>query len=121
KIGDHEFGWFADDVRRKVANVRSIEDANTRVGTKPPVELAVPDVDGDDLARAALQQNVGEASRRCTRVKATSPCYRQTAESIDSSSELVSPARRKVRRMRLDAQRGMLVDCCRRFRGALSF
>ena len=31
---------------------------------QPLVQLAVPDVDGDDLGRAALQQAVGEAAGR---------------------------------------------------------
>ena len=48
---------------RQIARVDVLEHDDARVGAQAPVELPVADVEGDDLARAALQQHVGEAAR----------------------------------------------------------
>ena len=51
------------------ANVLALVDGDARVGSQPLVELPVADVDGDHPGRAALQEAVGEAARRCTGVQ----------------------------------------------------
>src|SRR5207244_10909617 len=55
-----------DPLDRERANVRTLEDANPWIVPQRPRELAVGDVDCDDLARAAPQQTIGEAPRRST-------------------------------------------------------
>ncbi len=47
------------------SSVRALTPSMTRdarIGAQFPVQLAMTDIDGDDAARAALQQHVGESA-----------------------------------------------------------
>jgi hypothetical protein len=61
------------------------------------VQLAVPDVDGDDLAGAALQQAVGETTRRGTGVERPSPVDPEL-EPVERGIELLPASSDEARR-----------------------
>ena len=63
-------GRIREHLGTELADVRPVEDRDARVGSELPRELAVADVEGDDVPRAALQQAVGESARRRPRVEA---------------------------------------------------
>ena len=46
-----------------MTRVEVLDDDDARIVAELPVDLAVPDVEGDDPDSAALQQDVGEAAR----------------------------------------------------------
>ena len=48
----------------EIARVGALDHRHARVLPQLPVQLPVADVQGDDVARAALQQHVGEAAGR---------------------------------------------------------
>ena len=54
----------------KLAHVRLVHDRDARVGSELPRELAVADVQSDDVPRPALQEAVGESSRGCPGIEA---------------------------------------------------
>ena len=56
--------------RVEMARVDAFERGDARVGGEARVELAVADVDADDVLRAALQQHVGEAAGALAEVEA---------------------------------------------------
>ena len=58
--------------RRERARVDPFHDHHARILAQAPVQLAVRDVQGDHLDRAALQQTVGEAARWTPRRRGTS-------------------------------------------------
>ncbi len=51
-------------LRREVAGVAALAHDDARIVAQLPGELPVPDIDGIDASRAALQQHVGEAAGR---------------------------------------------------------
>ncbi len=59
--------------RRQRARVLPFERCHARIAAQPRMQLPVTDVDGDDMARAARQQNVGEAARRGADVETEAP------------------------------------------------
>ena len=58
---------------RQRARVLPFKRGHARIRAQPRMQLPVTDVDGDDMARAARQQNVGEASRRGADVETEAP------------------------------------------------
>ena len=54
----------------EVAGVDAFERGHALIGREPRVQLAVADVDADDVLRAALQQRVGEAAGALAEVEA---------------------------------------------------
>ena len=48
----------------QVPRVEALDDGDARIGPEPPGELAVADVERDHVARAAVEQHVGEAAGR---------------------------------------------------------
>ena len=59
--GDHVEG-AGQVIGRQIARVDVLAHDDARVGAQAPVELPVAHVERDHLARAALQQHVGEAA-----------------------------------------------------------
>ena len=51
------------------AHVDPLEDGHPLVGAQPLVQLPVPDIDGVDVGCPPLEQAVGEAPGRCTRIE----------------------------------------------------
>ena len=60
-------------VRRQRAGVDALDHGHALVAAQRPVELAVGDVERDDVRRAALQQAVGEAAGRGADVERAAP------------------------------------------------
>ena len=58
---------------REIARVDVLANGDARVVAQPPVELAVTDVERDDVARAALQEHVGEPAGGRADVQRGSP------------------------------------------------
>ena len=67
-VDDGQVGQLPARERLEVAHVGAVEHDDARVGLQLPGELAVADVDGVDLGRAALEQAVGEAAGAGTHV-----------------------------------------------------
>ena len=70
QVADHEVDRLADDVERQLADVGAVVHLDPVVALQRPGELAVADVDRDDLARTRPQQDVGEAAGRGAGVEA---------------------------------------------------
>jgi hypothetical protein len=51
------------------ACVDVLEHDDARIGAKPPIELTVSDIQGDDLTGATLEQHIGEAACRSANVE----------------------------------------------------
>ena len=98
-VDDHDVDRPADRVRRRVADVRPLEHHDPRVGADARVQLAVADVEGDDLAGARGQQAVGEPAGRRADVE------RPAAGDVDAE---VRRARRRASRRR--ARRSAAAD-----------
>ena len=73
EVGHDEVGRVGQVLRAQRARVRALEHRDTVVRAQAPVQLAVGDVDRDDVRGAALQQAVGEASRGGAGVQAAAP------------------------------------------------
>ena len=69
QVGHDDVDRTAGDGGRDVADVRAFDVRDPVVGPQPLVQLAVADVDGDDVTGAALQEAVGESSGRCPGVE----------------------------------------------------
>ena len=78
----------------KRARIEAFERAHARVRRKARIELSVADVDGDDLRRAAREQDVGEASGRGADVEADE-ARRIEPEGVERRGELDPAARRQ--------------------------
>ena len=92
-----------------MARIDVFENHHARVVAQPPVELSVPDVEGDDLPRAALQQHVGEAASRRADVERV-PAGDVDAERLERVGQLQAAAAdiRMIRRRQGDL--GILGD-----------
>ena len=96
-----------------VADVRALDVRDPVVGAQPLVQLAVADVDGDDVTGAALQEAVGETAGRCPGVE------RQLSGDVDAERgqrvvELLTAAADEPRRWALDDDRFRVRDQPRR-------
>ena len=82
-----------------MARVEAFDEDDTRIVPKCPVELAVAHVERDHARRAALKQDVGEASRRGPDVERFAPVD-LNAERVERVGELdaSTPDVRMVRR-----------------------
>ena len=69
QVADHDVDAAPDLLGGGVTDVAAFEVRDPRIGTQPFVQLAVPDVERDDVRRAALQQTVGEPTGRCAGVE----------------------------------------------------
>ena len=89
------------------ARVHAFADEDARIGAKPPIELAVADVERDDRRGAALQQHVGEAAGRRADVE-RAPAGGVDAEGVERAGELDAAAADvgMIRRDELDARVG---------------
>ena len=92
-IDDDRIRRFAKRVRRQRSRVDAFERADARVGRKARIELSVADIDGDDLRRAARQQDVGEASGRSADIEADEARGIEP-EGVERSDKLDAAARR---------------------------
>ena len=97
------------------ALVRSITVTRSS-SRRRPVELAVGDVEGDDVRRARLQQAVREAAGRRADVEAAAP-RRVEPESVQRVAQLDAAAR-DVGRRRVDAELDVGLDELARLGGA---
>ena len=69
-IDDERIRRFAKPDCGERARIDPFERADARVRRKARIKLSVADIDGDDLRRAARQQDVGEAPSRGADVEA---------------------------------------------------
>ncbi len=58
--------------RTQMPGVGAFDHRDARIAADLPVQLRVPDVQGNDMARAALQEHIGEAAGRGADVEAPS-------------------------------------------------
>ena len=79
QVSDDGLNRAADRIRRELARIGPLDDDHPRIGPQRPGQLAVADIDGDHLARTAIQQDFGEPARRGPRV--------QTASALDADTE----------------------------------
>ena len=101
-IDDDRARRVAERFRRERARVDAFERADARVRREARIELSVTDIDGDDLRRAAREQNVGEASGRGADVEADE-APRIEREGVERGGKLDPAARRPgVGRLGLD-------------------
>ena len=72
KLASHTIsaGGSASCARVKRARVLPLQRGDARIAPQSRMQLAMADIDGDDMARAARQQHVGEAARRGADVEA---------------------------------------------------
>jgi hypothetical protein len=68
-----EIDVAADGVRCHVDDVEAFEHRHSRVGADLRMQLAVADVERDDMGRAALQETVGESARRGAGIEGSHP------------------------------------------------
>jgi len=68
-VGDDQLGPVGQLVRRQLARVPAFDHGHARVVAEPPLQLAVRDVDSDDVCSAVLEQAVGETAGRGARVQ----------------------------------------------------
>ena len=92
-IDDDRVWRFAERLRRERARVDAFERADARVRREARIELSVADIDGDDLRRAAREQDVGEASGRGADVEADE-ARRIEREGVERGGKLDPAARR---------------------------
>ena len=101
-IDDDRVRRFAERRCRERARVDAFERADARVRRETRVELSVTDIDGDDLRRAAREQDVGEASGRGADVEADE-ASRIEREGVERGGKLDSAPRRPgMRRLGFD-------------------
>ena len=106
QVGDDEVDRPTDRLGGQVADVGALHDRHPRIGPQRPGELAVADVDGDDLAGAAVQQHLGEPAGRGAGVQAA-PAVDRDAERVERADQLVRAARHPGLLVGvLDGQRG---------------
>ena len=84
-------GVFAKRLSRERARIDAFERADARVRRKARIELSVADVDGDDLRRAAREQDIGEASGRGADVEADEA--RGSSAKASSAAASLTPPR----------------------------
>ncbi len=101
QVTDHEVDRPADLIDVGVADVVTLEVGHPGVGAQPFVELAVPDVERDDVRRASLQQTIGESTGRCADVEHLAPSY-VDAELVQGVVELLGPTTDEPRRRTFD-------------------
>ncbi len=77
-------GAGADLLGLQLAHVDPVEHGDPLVGAQRPGQLAVADVDGDDVRRAGAQQDVGEAAGGRAGVQA--PAARRPAAPAKAAS-----------------------------------
>ena len=65
-------------------------DRDALVGAQRPRELAVADIDGDDLAGATAQQHVGEAAGGGAGVEAPASAHRDGGERRERAGQFVA-------------------------------
>ena len=87
--------------------IRALDDDDAGIVAQAPIELAVADVEGDDPARAALEQHVGESAGRCADVERLA-AVDGYAERVERMRQL-DPASADVRMIRLLQRDGGIV------------
>ena len=101
-VDDDRVRRFAELLRCQRARVDAFERADAPVRREARIELSVADIDGDDLGRAAREQNVGEASGRGADVEADE-ALRIERESVERGGKLdPAPRRPGMRRLGFD-------------------
>ena len=117
-VGHHEVGRVGQVARRQRARVGALEHGDALVGAQRPVQLAVGDVERDDVRGAALQQAVGEAAGRGADVQAAAPGG-VDARRVERVGEL-DPAARDEARALVDGHLDVLGDDLARLGRALA-
>ncbi len=92
QVGDHQVDRAADRVGRQIAHVGALHHGHARIGAQRPGQLAVADVDGDHLAGAAVEQDLGEPAGRGAGVQAASAVDGQP-EGVQCADEFVGATR----------------------------
>src|SRR3954468_20840847 len=90
-VDGNETHAVGDVIRRQRTGIDPLAHQNARVVAKAPVQLASTDVERDHAGRAAPQQHVGEAARRCADVESSSP-RRIDRKGVEGSRELHAAA-----------------------------
>ena len=91
EVGDRRVDRTVEVVDDDRPHVLPLSHVHPWVRPQAFVELAVPDVHGDDLCRAVLQEAVGETARRGAGVE-HAPTGRVDAEAVEGGFELVAAA-----------------------------
>ena len=104
---------------RQVARVDALAADDARVGGELRVELAVADVDGEDLDRAAFEQHLGEAAGRGADVE-RHEALRRIAEAVERGDHLEAAARDVAARRIVERDRRVGLDGGRRPRHQLA-
>ena len=97
QVGHHDVDRSADGGSIEGADVGALPKVDALVVAETLVELAVPHIDGDDLARPALEETVGEPTGRRAGV--------ERAATLDEDPEAVEPGGELVSRPRLRTAR----------------
>lgn len=100
---DQVDGDVVDPVEGQLADVGAVLDGDPLIALQGPGELAVADVDGDDMGGPGAQQDVGEAAGGRPGVEGAAPLDAQPEgdECREGPGELVSAARDVVRIVRI--------------------
>ncbi len=92
QVGDDEVDGPADRLGVSSRTLVRSMTVTRWIGSQRPGELPVPDVDGDHLTGAAVQQHLGESAGRGARVQ-TAPVIDGDAEGVEGADQLVRAAR----------------------------
>ena len=91
QVGDDEVDRAVDRLGRQRADVGALVDPDAVVGAQAPGELAVADVDGDDLGGAPAEQHLGEAAGGGAGVERP-PALDGDRERVEGAQQLVRAA-----------------------------
>ena len=86
-VGDDRADRLADIAGDEIAGVQPLARDDARVGGEARIKLAVADVDGEHLARAALEQHLREAAGRGAEVERDA-AGRRIAEPVEPGDQL---------------------------------
>jgi len=91
QIGDDEIDCSSDGFGVEAADVGSLPDLDSIVGTQLLVQLPIADIDGDHAWCAVLQQAVGEPAGRRARVEGSTAAHIDL-EALERRRQLLAPS-----------------------------
>ena len=77
----------------KIAGVQPFDQRDARIGGERRIHLAMPDIDGDDMRRAALQKHLREAAGRGAEIERRQ-ARRVEAERVERRRSASTPSAR---------------------------
>src|SRR5262245_46072779 len=97
-INGAEVEAVGEIVRREVTSVDVLSQFAAAVLAQPPIQLAAPDIDGDDSRRASLEQAIGKTARRSANVETDFP-FRFDPEMVERGGQLQTAPADERRRL----------------------